>query len=426
MEIDSKSSRQMYLGDITYCDPFPNPTLFKENKLNYITTILLALPSIQYDFKEGNFKVEYKGDNAEYKGKIINILIRKIEDKAQDPILLVLNNSSNVGNFGPKHHYPPEFYTDNRGKYPYYCAQIEFPFLLADWYDPNTRGSRKLIDHERAEITGGYKHEGKIDALSVLNQLFSSKDYNKNKPLVYEDVTLFIEQYFIKNNFQLVLIKINIFASRDAYKNSMEYFFGSVSEKYISENIEKHRAPEILTETDLLEYILQILNKTKHLIEDLNSTHQFWDSEQKVKKDGKFITVPAKPKDETQIQPTLYVLFYCLFDPRITVDRETNEGIGELDFKFRHTTNDGKQLILCLEFKLAHHQRIKDGLTKQLPAYLKANESTVGIFTVMWFKDEGRVFFKKPSNRNKEQMLGFLEETSNDLYRNKGLNIKIV
>ena len=241
---------------------------------------------------------------------------------------------------------------------------------------------------------------------------------------MYEDVTLFIENYFSKHDSQLICQKISFFASNNAYKNAIEYFFGSGSKEQICDIIEKQNIPEILTEIDLLEYILQILNIIAHPIENRRWIDPFWDGKRKEKIDEKYVEIPNKPKIETQIQPTLYVLFCFLLDPRITVDRETEEGAGKLDFKFRYTMSNKEQLIICLEFKLAHHKKIKEGLTKQLPAYLKANKSTVGIFTVMWFKDEKCIFFKEPVNRTKVQMLEFLEETSNDIYRNEGFNIK--
>lgn len=429
MKINSNLSRNINICDIDYYlhDHISSKLFDEKNRDNYVTSMFLALPPTQNYFKEGDFKVEHKG-------KIIDIQILKITDKLQDPILSAINNDSNVGVFGPELKFPPEFYTDNKGNYPYYCARINFPYLLADWYDPNTTSGYRRADLDRAVITGGFKYEDKIDALLVLNRLFSSNNNNQNNLLVYEDITLFIEFYFSKHNPQPIIQKISIFTSQNAYKNTIEYFFGIDNEEYISNTIEKHRvAPEILTEVDLLEYIVDILNKIRYLIEDRNSIQPFWDSERKVKKDGRYLKIdgkdiiaPAKPKNETQIQPTLYVFLYCLLDPRITIDRETDEGKGKLDFKFRYTTSNGKPLILCLEFKLAHHKKIKEGLTKQLPEYLKANKSAVGIYTIMWFKDENGIFFKEPSSRTKDNMLTFLEETSNDIRKNKGLNIKAV
>ncbi len=421
MEIKQKLFRNIDIVNHNYVTSF-NSTLIKENNLNYRTSIILALPSIENDFKEGNFKVDYNGN-------LVDVEIFKITDKAQDYILSLIYNTKMPGltdgilSFSPELRLPPEMYTDNRGKYPYYCARIIFPFLLADWLDPSAPSGIKLYDYKRAQITGGYKYEDKIEALFVLNKLFSSPNYNK-KLLVYEDVTLFIENYFSKHDSQLICQKISFFASNKAYKNAIEYFFGSGSKEYICDIIEKQSIPEILTETDLLEYILHILNTIAHPIENRRWIDPFWKGKRKVKIDKKYVEIPNEPKIETQIQPTLYVLFHFLLDPRITVDRETEEGAGKLDFKFRYTTNNKKQLTLCLEFKLGHHKKIKDGLTKQLPAYLKANESTIGIFTVMWFKDENGILFKEPTNRTKVQMLEFLEETSNYVYENEGLNIK--
>lgn len=391
-----------------------------DNKLDYETFIMLALPFNQTDFKEGNFTIIYRGTKIE-------VQISKITDKDQDPIFYYVDKVPSIVNF--KHEkmtLPPEMYTDNKGEYPYYCAVIHFPFCLAGWFDQNNPDGTKQIDYERAQITGGYKHESKIDALSVLNKLFSKEGYD-SKSLVYEDVTLFIEIYFSKKRSRPMFQKVNIFTSNDAYKNSVKHFFGSTGEEHIRELIKKRNIPNIKTENDLSDYILYVINDLiVHEVENRNWTDAFWNSKRKWKKvDGESISIPAEPKGETEIQSTLHVLFHLLLNSLgIQVDRETGVGIGDIDFKFTYATNSGNLVNTFLEFKLAHHQGIKHGLTKQLPAYLKAERSTCGIFAVMWFKDEKEKFFKKPANRTKVGMLEFIEKTSKDVSEREGLNIK--
>jgi hypothetical protein len=400
-----------------------NFKLFRtDNKRDYETFIILALPSNQKDFKEGNFEVSYKGNT-------VKVDISKIDDKDQDPIFIVVNSLQPLVSFRPEIILPPEIYTDNRGSYPYYRAIIHFPFCLADWFDQDTPTGIKNIDNERAQITGGYKHESKIDALTVLNKLFLSEDYDLKKQLVYDDVTLFIENYFSKRYHQFILQRVNIFTSKNAYKNSIEYFFGSFGEERICEIIRKRNIPDIKTENDLSDYILYVIKDLiMHEVENRNWTDAFWNSERKVKRDnGEDIPIPAEPKKETEIQSTLHVFFRLVLDDLgIQVDREPSVGIGNVDFKFTYATKSESKINTLLEFKLAHHQKIKHGLTKQLPAYLKADRSTCGIFAIMWFKDDKGKFFKEPANRTKVQMLEFITETSKYVSERDELNIKAV
>ena len=322
-----------------------------------------------------------------------------------------------------------EVFTDNRGKYPCFYVELLFPFRLAEWSDPSHESGIKMdYDHEEIAIKGPPDDKDKIIALKILNRLFSSENYESGiKPLVYEDVTVFLETYFIKNNENTILQKINFFSSKDAYKDAViEYFLGSASKENISDLFEQ-TYPEIQIENDLKEVVFSIVSKIKHYIEDRRWIEPFWDGERTIKIGNENIKFPESPKNETKIQPTLHVLFHmALSHLGVHVCREIDEGIGDLDFKFMYTTKDGIPLSISAEFKLAHNKKIKHGLTRQLPAYLRANQSTSGIFIVMWFKDEFEKFFKEPKTRIKAQMTQFIESTTEIINQNEELNIKSV
>ena len=46
----------------------------------------------------------------------------------------------------------------------------------------------------------------------------------------------------------------------------------------------------------------------------------------------------------------------------IQVIRESNEGIGSMDFRCLFTTQSGAPLSVGIEFKLAHHKEVKKGM----------------------------------------------------------------
>jgi len=374
------------------------------SSFDYVTSLIFALPIDEKRYREG-------------------------QDKSHDPILPLVKDL-NIGTSGtgiPMLSF--EVFTDNRGKHPCFYAELLFPFRLAEWSDPGHESGIKMdYDHEEITITGPPDDKDKIFALKILNRLLSSENYESGiKPLVYEDVTVFLENYFIKNNENIILQKVNLLSSKDAYKDAViEYFLGSASKEHISDLI-KQSYPEIQIENDLLEVVFSIVAKIKHYIEDRRWIEPFWDGERTVKIENKNIKFPESPKNETKIQPTLHALFHMALSPLgVHVSRETDEGIGNLDFKFMFTTKDGIPISLSTEFKLAHNKKIKHGLTKQLPAYLKANESISGIFVVMWFKDEIEKFFKEPKNRIKSQMVEFIENETEIINQEEELNIKSI
>jgi RNA-directed DNA polymerase len=107
----------------------------------------------------------------------------------------------------------------------------------------------------------------------------------------------------------------------------------------------------------------------------------------------------------------------------IHVVRESHEGVGLLDFKCLYTTPSGIPVSISIEFKLAQHKGIKRGLTRQLPSYIRANRSHLGIFVVMWFKDEKGKFFRDPEDRTKDGLFSWLQETAEKVNKEKDVTI---
>ncbi|NPE30691.1 RNA-directed DNA polymerase [Methanococcoides sp. SA1] len=172
---------------------------------------------------------------------------------------------------------------------------------------------------------------------------------------------------------------------------------------------------KIESEDDFFKAITDIFEKLRWYVEDQRWTEAFWND-----------CNPPTPKKETKIQPTLKMFFKQELNPiGIHVERETHEGIGTLDFKFLITIK-GSPLVVCAEFKLAHHKKLEHGLTTQLPLYLKASLSKSGIFLVMWFKDEKEEHFKEPTNKNKSEMLTYLEGKVKEINENEDFKIESI
>lgn len=196
----------------------------------------------------------------------------------------------------------------------------------------------------------------------------------------------------------------------------------SLKKKYYY--IQSIESKSIKSETDLLQAISDAIVELKHYVEDKRYYNQFWDDEREIVENGTKTKVRPSPKKETNIQPTLHMFFETKLHPLgIHVSRETDEGIGKLDFKFMITTESHIPLLICAEFKLAHNTELEHGITKQLPSYLKATRSTSGIFLVMWFKDEAQKFFDQPTGQNKSQMIEFIEEKIKEIKHKEQINI---
>ncbi|MBP1908295.1 hypothetical protein [Methanolobus bombayensis] len=393
------------------------------NESDYTTTICLALPTNYDHYLEGDFEVNFK-DN------LLLVRILKVENQKLDPIY-IFGKDVSIGT--PSKEIPSlsfEHFTDNRGKYPYYYAEVVFPYLLAKWADSSHPTGMKMdYDYDKLQITGRLENEDKIETLIVLNTLFSSKDYGSSRiRLLYDDVTVFVENYFLKEDKVPFLQRVNLLSSKDAYQNAIsDYFVEPSVQKSLDDLVHETKDINIENENDLLAIFMRIVNEVLiHHIEYRRWTSAFWDGERTIKENGQETKVPAHPKKETDIQPTLEVLFSMIMNPLgIHVFRETDEGVGSLDFKFAYTTEDKKAISLCAEFKLAHNKRIEKGLTRQLPAYMQANKSTTGAYIVMWFKDEDETYFKEPKNRDKNKMLEFVNETAKKIMTNEGLHIEI-
>ena len=123
---------------------------------------------------------------------------------------------------------------------------------------------------------------------------------------------------------------------------------------------------------------LQLLDEK---IIDLGANDGFWD----VSYDGSRIA-DTLPKRETGIHPQIRLLLADLELQRgITIVPEHPIGGGNLDFLFSGRTTSGQIVNICVEFKLAHSEKLAHGIEKQLPEYMARKKSDFGIYVVLDF-----------------------------------------
>lgn len=121
------------------------------------------------------------------------------------------------------------------------------------------------------------------------------------------------------------------------------------------------------TPDELLEITMEICNAYKSLIENNRMYRLLYNDD-------------GTPKDETAAQLLFYTVAkgYCdKYD--VDLNRESDPGIGEMDFKL----SVGGSSKVVIEMKLSTNSKLYHGFEKQLPAYLRAEETKYGVFLVL-------------------------------------------
>jgi hypothetical protein len=132
------------------------------------------------------------------------------------------------------------------------------------------------------------------------------------------------------------------------------------------------------------------LRSMQEKIDETGAVRQFWDFSY----DGNRI-VSRIPKKETDVHGAVAcILSDQMFIANIEVVPEYQTGVGNLDFMFLgHVKGEGSAR-LCAEFKNAHSKDILNGLTKQLPLYMRNTGAEYGAYCVLrhkgsWFNEPG-------------------------------------
>lgn len=131
-----------------------------------------------------------------------------------------------------------------------------------------------------------------------------------------------------------------------------------------------------LTEQNVMDIVMQICTQFKELIE--------------VHRMSMLLYHNGKPQKEEVVQRLFYCIAwsYCVAN-NIDINRESDPGCGELDFKF----SSGARQKVIIEMKLSGNKELKHGLTTQLPIYMEAEKANHGILMVMRMspKDDKRI-----------------------------------
>jgi len=384
-------------------------------KEEIVTRYEFCLPEENGPFRTGQYKFTFKGYPVE-------VLIAEVESEQDDPLLRAAKSSPPLsGTTAELGNLPYEAYTDHRGEYPYTLAKVVILNHYPECLNVTENGLPN-IDYERSQITGVELHEDKVLFLQILQYLFKNLIYcgTQSKIIRYEQVSYFNEIVFHKNKSVGISI-IHAFTAPSAYQDAYKYHILGNQNSEFDDSIQALETKSISDEASLQSVILDVIdNVIRHWIEDRRLTEPFWDA----KRVHNNTTVPTSPKTETNIQPTLLVLLdEALKHFGVHVYREPHVGAGELDYACCYTLPNNQRISIPVEFKLAHHSRFFDGLSKQLPQYMKSLRTTHGVFLALWFKDPKGEFFSLPKHHNFDGFTDELAKISKQVNSNNQLNI---
>lgn len=131
-----------------------------------------------------------------------------------------------------------------------------------------------------------------------------------------------------------------------------------------------------VTEQNVMDVVMQICTRFKELIE--------------VNRMSQLLYYEGNPRKEDFVQRLFYFLAISYCDANdIDINRESDPGCGELDFKF----SSGARKKVIIEMKLSSNSQLKHGLTMQLPIYLEAEKAQNGILMIirMSAKDDKKI-----------------------------------
>lgn len=117
-----------------------------------------------------------------------------------------------------------------------------------------------------------------------------------------------------------------------------------------------------------------VIGKFKHFVEEQGGWRLLWN-------DG---NVDEKPEEAAQLVFRGIAQSYCEAN-NIVLDREVNLGRGPVDFKF----SNGYERRALLEIKKLHSGKFWNGLTRQLPSYLRSDDCSLGWYVAIRYREKG-------------------------------------
>ncbi len=338
-----------------------------------------------------SFVIHYKSQKDytkfEYPDKYTVEFIR-LKNLFDDPIFLFLNNlQQNINGM------PTTIFSDAVGNIDHSTV---VRITMQEFFHPDfdlVDDRITYIDFEEKEAKLGrkyYPHKDRI--VEILRMLHSDRPGQIPFDMKREEINInlisnHLVNYIDENN-NSIFHKVHTITNLDSYLKVKNRYLEKIAELNLSDEFLDIR--ELLFETDIVtsgslkEFISRALDLTVKKSIELRGIYKFLWKDSKLK----------EPLNEPDIQPMIKTHLQPILEAKgIQISREIVAANGSLDFLCTYTRN-GSLFKVGIELKKAHLDNLLNGLTQQLPQYLKDEGTKHGIFLVLWFKNDN---FRQPA-----------------------------
>lgn len=373
-----------------------------------IDLINLSIGLQDYNFGNVNFKnvrtivsfvIPYE-TNIEYKvfskgkNKIEFVRIHNLFDDPIFRFLKSINLSMNL--------MPLTILSDAIGQIP---SSTLINIVIEDFYHPDfeiINDSLKFKDFTDKEALLGRKYYPHKDTvINILREIRESTKEDFPIEISQNDINInLISNYFvnyIENDNKSIYHKLYTITNLDSYLSIKKRYLNQISKLNLDDDYTKIK--ELLYDTDIVnsnvfrEFLTKLIDLVvKKSIEKREIYKFLWES-----------NVYDIPKSEREIQPIIKSHLQPILEIKgIQISREIVAANGSLDYHCSYNIDNNLNKV-CIELKLAHNEKLLDGISKQLPAYMEDEGTRDGLFIVLWFKNEN--FEEPPKYKNKDQLL---------------------
>ncbi|WP_430458447.1 hypothetical protein [Rheinheimera sp.] len=330
-------------------------------------------------------------ENDEDKTKITIVPIREFWT---DPMFELFMDYK-IGGVGWS--YFSDLSSDSEGRFCHVIIEIDGLFAPDVELLENTYRSVDFKEKEQIEGRAYYPHKELavkklLDGFDVLKDAIRLKSRNDISANMFSN---YIVQYVDSGKMEKIYEKMIALTCHDSFSKARSKFLEKLSSRNLNDAYIGVRQllenTAIESERNLKEFVIRTLELVvKKNVEDEGGYRYLW---------CELGGVNNVPHSEPNMQPYILGLLKVIYEfMGIQISRECVSANGEIDFlvTYRNTRND--PLRVCVEMKLAHNAKLQEGLTKQLPRYMKAERAKQGVFLVLWFKGKTIPYvFNEPS-----------------------------
>ena len=177
-----------------------------------------------------------------------------------------------------------------------------------------------------------------------------------------------------------------------------------IEEKLVNYPLNLLKYKTLKTLQDVIQLVHVICNQYKSLIENNRMYQLIYDNNDKI-------------REEKYAQLLFYTVACSYCDANdIDLSRESNCGIGALDFKL----SQGNHAKIAIEIKYSSNPKLNSGYMKQLPAYVMGEQAQYGILLILWNRTQdknkidniSKIAVEKRSTNNKIIIVNAIQQLS--------------